>query len=264
MKQSVKIVLSFGLIMVLVMLFFVGCRIENPKTEKKSQNLYTITTKANNNSYGSVVGAGTYLENENITIYASPKNGYIFKKWNDDSRENPRIVNVNGNKSYTAYFEIKKRYALIESIQIELNHDYGGWDILENGEKIICNEWGVELNGLAGSQEIHGVSYFTSAGTDEILREKTSTGEYIDYKLIGCRTVFGGQNNNKLEIGKNVNRQIGLIVKFTIAGIEQKQKVLHFLDPNIIFNEFEEQKEIVFDYPNYGKVNLKFIYSVIR
>ena len=48
------------------------------------------------------------------------------------------------------------------------------------------------------------------------------------------------------------------------AGIEQKQKVLHFLDPNIIFNEFEEQKEIVFDYPNYGKVNLKFIYSVIR
>ena len=39
-----------------------------------------------------------------VTITATPKTGYHFERWNDNNTDNPRIVSVSGDATYTAYF----------------------------------------------------------------------------------------------------------------------------------------------------------------
>ena len=65
----------------------------------------TITVKANNDEYGSVMGSGTFKENAEVQIAAIPKTGYHFVKWDDDNTDNPRTVKVTKDETYTAIFE---------------------------------------------------------------------------------------------------------------------------------------------------------------
>ena len=39
-----------------------------------------------------------------VTISATPTTGYHFLRWNDNNTDNPRIVSVSGDATYTAYF----------------------------------------------------------------------------------------------------------------------------------------------------------------
>ena len=43
-----------------------------------------------------------------VTIAATPKEGYHFLRWNDNNTDNPRVVEVSGNATYTAYFAPNK------------------------------------------------------------------------------------------------------------------------------------------------------------
>ena len=66
---------------------------------------YTVTLALNNNSYGSVMGAGEYAEGAKATLIAIPATGYKFENWNDGNTENPRIITISANVSYVANFE---------------------------------------------------------------------------------------------------------------------------------------------------------------
>ena len=66
---------------------------------------YNVTALSNNDAWGTVSGSGTYNEGEVAILTALPNQGYHFAQWNDGNVDNPRIVNVLGNASYTAYFE---------------------------------------------------------------------------------------------------------------------------------------------------------------
>jgi uncharacterized repeat protein (TIGR02543 family) len=61
-------------------------------------------TVACDESMGSVSGGGTYQAGETATITATPKDGYAFVGWQDGNTQNPRSVEVTGNKTYTATF----------------------------------------------------------------------------------------------------------------------------------------------------------------
>ena len=73
---------------------------------------YTLTVLANNSSYGSVSGGGTYYEGELASISATPASGYLFRRWNDGDTENPRPVRLTGNTTYTAIFEVIPTYTI--------------------------------------------------------------------------------------------------------------------------------------------------------
>ena len=45
---------------------------------------YVITAEANDPAYGSVTGAGTFVEGETCTLTASPNEGYVFSAWTED------------------------------------------------------------------------------------------------------------------------------------------------------------------------------------
>ena len=69
---------------------------------------YTITANANNNSWGTVTGGGTYNAGATCTLVATPASGYQFQSW----KKNGTVVSTNAsysftvteNATYTAYF----------------------------------------------------------------------------------------------------------------------------------------------------------------
>ena len=66
----------------------------------------SISTSVNDNSMGSVTGAGTYNKGDSVTLIAMANDGYRFLCWGDEVTDNPRtiIANVNG-VTYSALFE---------------------------------------------------------------------------------------------------------------------------------------------------------------
>ena len=69
---------------------------------------YTITVSASSSSYGTVSGGGTYEEGTQVTLTATAKAGYKFTEWNDGNTDNPRVITVTQDESYTAYFEVEE------------------------------------------------------------------------------------------------------------------------------------------------------------
>ena len=66
----------------------------------------SISTSVNDDSMGTVTGAGTYNKGATVTLKAIPNEGYRFVSWGDEVTDNPRsiIANVNG-VTYSAIFE---------------------------------------------------------------------------------------------------------------------------------------------------------------
>lgn len=74
------------------------------QTAMPGQN-YTITVQSANPTMGSVSGGGTFAAGTVTTISATANNGYHFTQWNDGNTNATRSITVNGNATYTAYFE---------------------------------------------------------------------------------------------------------------------------------------------------------------
>ena len=66
----------------------------------------SISTSVNDNSMGTVTGAGTYSKGTTVTLTATANSGYRFVCWGDEVTDNPRsiIANING-VTYSAIFE---------------------------------------------------------------------------------------------------------------------------------------------------------------
>lgn len=71
-------------------------------TAKFAINQYTITTYASN---GNVSGGGSYDYGTAITLTATADEHYNFTRWSDGNTDNPRIVVVEGDMSYTAEYQ---------------------------------------------------------------------------------------------------------------------------------------------------------------
>ena len=69
---------------------------------------WTVTVQANDPAYGTVTGGGTYADGAEATLTATPKEGYVFVKWDNGETANPLKVTVTANVTYTAVFEPKE------------------------------------------------------------------------------------------------------------------------------------------------------------
>ena len=86
---------------------------ENPRTVVvNSDTTFTanftlkpyLTVKSNNTSYGTVTGSGYYMPGDEATITATSGRGVVFKEWNDENTDNPRVVTVTSDMTYIATF----------------------------------------------------------------------------------------------------------------------------------------------------------------
>ena len=65
---------------------------------------YTITVLSNNDTMGTVTGGGSYEENAEVTITATPAANHRFVQWQDGNTDNPRMVTITEDATYTAEF----------------------------------------------------------------------------------------------------------------------------------------------------------------
>jgi hypothetical protein len=54
---------------------------------------------------GFIIGAGSYVAGSTATLAAIPANGFSFKRWSDDTTDNPKEVLVDHDIELTAFFE---------------------------------------------------------------------------------------------------------------------------------------------------------------
>lgn len=74
-------------------------------------NSYILTVQSSNPAIGTTSGGGSYNYLTPVNITAIPNDGYHFTQWSDGNTENPRLVSVTANATYTAQFAINS-YAL--------------------------------------------------------------------------------------------------------------------------------------------------------
>ncbi|MBO7134172.1 MAG: leucine-rich repeat protein, partial [Bacteroidales bacterium] len=65
---------------------------------------FSITVQSLNETMGSVTGAGSFTCEEEATLTATPNEGYLFVRWNDDNTDNPRNITVTGDSTFVAKF----------------------------------------------------------------------------------------------------------------------------------------------------------------
>lgn len=72
--------------------------------KEKPATTYTVTLYASPPNGGTVSGGGTKAIGSTATVYATPAEGYVFKRWSDGGAM-WHTVTWDSNKSLTAYFE---------------------------------------------------------------------------------------------------------------------------------------------------------------
>ena len=65
---------------------------------------YTVTLSANDATKGTVEGTGTYEYGTEVTLSATPADGYEFVDWSNGSKENPLTITVKEDTELTANF----------------------------------------------------------------------------------------------------------------------------------------------------------------
>ncbi len=69
-------------------------------------NTYSLTVLSNNTTMGTTTGSGTYTHNTPVNISAQANYGYHFQSWNDGDTNNPRLVTMTHDATYTALFAL--------------------------------------------------------------------------------------------------------------------------------------------------------------
>ena len=93
-------------------------------TAEFAPNQYQLTTSISNPEAGTASGTGTYNYGSYAELYATANYGYHFTQWNNGNTDNPRVVQVTGNKTYTAYFD-KNTYTITKNASSEQGHIEG-------------------------------------------------------------------------------------------------------------------------------------------
>ncbi|MBQ0161252.1 MAG: hypothetical protein MJZ99_02930 [Bacteroidales bacterium] len=104
-----KLFRFFSIALAASTMMFTACTEENngQNPDQPATPTYTITVQANNADWGTVSGGGVYAENATATLTATAAEGYTFVGWADGNNQNPRLVTVTGDATYTANFEAK-------------------------------------------------------------------------------------------------------------------------------------------------------------
>ena len=80
---------------------------------------YSITVEVNDPLMGSATGGGIFEEGEEVTLIATPNDGYEFVEWSTGSTENPFIAPACMDVTITAIFQVKSQTA-IDNTQSEV------------------------------------------------------------------------------------------------------------------------------------------------
>ena len=125
---------------------------------------YTVVALTNDENKGTVSGAGAYDYGTEVTLTATPEQGYKLLYWSDRSTENPRTITMTKNEALSAYFV--KEYVVEPTFTIE--------KVWENTNVPASTNNGYQAVGWAGK------IYVKDRGNDKIIvySDATTSGDY--------------------------------------------------------------------------------------
>lgn len=201
---------------------------------------YTITVKANNDAYGTVLGGGDYVENATATLTATPNAGYSFVKWDDGVKDNPRTVTVTADATYTAIFEA------IPQHEAKITFNGNSWTaanalgIDKTSQnyitfyffKVANSQEDVYCQGFLESVPVSGATYESTGGDIMHYRDPNFTYTDVDGNLGDPGTTYWGYNAlsstfvenitavdlNALTISGNWSEEVGLVSEYAETG----------------------------------------------
>ena len=83
--------------------------------------IYTVTVKSADETMGTVAGGGEYAEGKTATLEATPKAGYEFVKWSNESTDNPLQITVTEDIELTATFQAQTPITIAEANKLADN-----------------------------------------------------------------------------------------------------------------------------------------------
>lgn len=90
---------------------------------------HTVTVAADDNNKGTVAGGGSYCENSEVTVTATPNAGYNFVNWTDNNNSNAEVsTNASYTFTLTANVSYRANFAACEGAAVTVNknnNDYG-------------------------------------------------------------------------------------------------------------------------------------------
>ena len=75
-------------------------------TPEDPRPIYTLTVSAEENGSVNADVSGQYREGEQVTLTATPSEGYLFKEWSDGATDNPYTITITGDTTLTAIFKV--------------------------------------------------------------------------------------------------------------------------------------------------------------
>jgi len=149
----------------------------------------TLTVNVNDPLMGSAEGSGSFEKYTKRTIKAVPNDGYHFIQWNDGNIDNPRIISLTQDTTFTAQFAINQY-----SISVTCNPQQG----FIEGESGTFNH-GTELTYKANANEGYHFVQWNDGVKDNprtivITKETTLSAEFSlnTYTLsVTCNTAQG-------------------------------------------------------------------------
>ena len=78
-------------------------------------NSYIITVQSSDPAIGTASGGGSFNYLTPVYITANPNPGYHFTQWSDGNTDNPRLINVTQNATYTAQFAINSYEVVVNA-----------------------------------------------------------------------------------------------------------------------------------------------------
>ena len=124
---------------ILSLIFVVSCSSENKIPEEESGTFqYTITVSASEGGLVSTSG-GTYEKGTEVTITATPNEGYRFVGWEGINFSDQTLtLTIDSNQTYLALFEVIEYK---NNVVIPLG---GNAYSISDGEKLVIGEEGIE------------------------------------------------------------------------------------------------------------------------
>ena len=74
-----------------------------------TQEMYSVILNVDEDFKGKIIGDGIYSVGSEISIKATPNNGYHFTKWNDGNTDNPRTIILIQDTTFTAEFDVNPK-----------------------------------------------------------------------------------------------------------------------------------------------------------
>ena len=178
---------------------------------------YTLTVSAGEGGSVSTAG-GTFSQGTQVSITATPSEGYSFSGWSNGSSDNPLSVTLNSNTSVTANFQV-----IVNSYTLTVTAGEGGSVSSEGGEY----EEGTEVAITARPSEGYSFSGWSNGSIEEFITL---------------------QVNSNLEI--TANFELILDYQITLNKIRLNWYELGFDSPNPLFTLMDRFTTILYSQNN--------------